>query len=149
MEIRHFYRFSKWVLFFSMMIALVVCIPSGSKLSAFSEESTKVRSEASYTEPFFPEGTYDPKIPTPESILGFPIGSKPCQYQEMVSYFKTLAESTPRADLLEYGKTHEERTLYYLVISSEDNMNRLEQIRSSIAKLAYPGKFAKRRKLLL
>jgi hypothetical protein len=148
MVIRHFYRyaqrgsyrFSTWMLSFSIMIALVVCIPLGSKLLAFAEESTKVRSEASYIEPFFPEGTYDPAIPTPESVLGFPMGSKPCQYQEVASYFKTLGESTPRARLSEYGVTYEGRILYYLIISSEENMGKLEEIKSSIAKLADPRK---------
>jgi len=120
------------------MVAFICYVHPAIKAFAFSGESSIVRLADSYTEPFFPEGTYDPGVPSPESIVGFPIGSKSCHYQEAVSYLKILAESTPRAELREYGKTHEGRTLNYLIISSEENMKRLEQIRSSMARLADP-----------
>jgi hypothetical protein len=128
------------VLFFLTMVALIWYLNPATRTFALSGESSIEKSAESYTEPFFPEGTYDPNVPTPENILGFPIGSKPCHYQEVVSYFKTLAESTPRAKVGEYGKTYEGRALYCLIISSEENMKRLEQIRSSIAQLADPRK---------
>jgi len=125
---------------FLTMVALVYYVCLTPLAFALSEESSTANVTESYTESFFPEGTYDPDIPTFKQVLGFPVGSKPCHYQEVVSYFETLAQSTPRAKLFEYGKTHEGRVLYYLVISSEENMNRLERIRSSIARLADPRK---------
>jgi hypothetical protein len=48
---KSFYGFSMWSLFFLIMIALAGYISPSPKLLAFSAESTKVRSEASYTEP--------------------------------------------------------------------------------------------------
>jgi hypothetical protein len=132
---------SRHILFFLTMVALICYLETASSTFAFSEESSTVRTAESYAAPFFPEGTYDLNIPTPESIMGFPVGSKPCHYQEVVSYFRTLAKSSPKAELLEYGKTYEGRTLCYLIISSEENMKRLEEIRVSIGRLADPRKF--------
>jgi hypothetical protein len=137
------YEVGSCALFFFTMITLIFYVCPASKTFAFSQESSIGVFGDSYTEPFSPDGTYDPDIPTPEQVLGYPVGSKPCHYREVVSYFETLAQSTPRAELIKYGKTHEGRILYYLIISSEENMSRLEQIRSSIARLADPRKLKK------
>ncbi|UCB53210.1 MAG: hypothetical protein JSV10_03790 [Candidatus Zixiibacteriota bacterium] len=93
-----------------------------------------------YTVPFFPDATYDADVPAPDEILGHPVGSRPCGYQDVVSYFKMLDQSSPRAKLFDYAKTHEGRILYYLVISSEENMTELEKIKQSMSRLADPRK---------
>jgi len=95
-----------------------------------------------YDTPFFPEGTYDSSIPDPESFLGYPLGTKPIHHREAIDYFKALASFSPRAELHKYGETFEGRALFYLVISSEENMNRLEEIKSSLKLLADPRKLA-------
>ncbi|MFQ6091596.1 MAG: M14 family metallopeptidase [bacterium] len=93
-----------------------------------------------YDEPWFPEGTYDPSIPIPDSVFGYPLGSKPVGYEETVGYFMRLAEVSERVKLEKYGETYEERSLYYAVISSAENMARLDEIKTSIARLADPRK---------
>jgi hypothetical protein len=93
-----------------------------------------------YPEPFFPEGTYDSSIPDPESFLGYPLGTKPIHHREAIDYFKALASFSPRAELHQYGETFEGRGLFYLVVGSEENMNRLEEIKSSLKLLADPRK---------
>ncbi|MFC1608258.1 M14 family zinc carboxypeptidase [Candidatus Latescibacterota bacterium] len=87
---------------------------------------------------FFPDGTYDTSIPTPKEVLGFSAGERPAKYDEVVRYFTLLAERSPRVRLFESGTTHENRTLFYLVVSSEDNMARLDEIQDNIGKLADP-----------
>ncbi|KPL05247.1 MAG: hypothetical protein AMJ73_01695 [candidate division Zixibacteria bacterium SM1_73] len=138
---KRYYKVCICILLLFTMVALLWNVCLVSKTSALSKGSSLVEFTDSYIEPFFPEGIYHPDIPTPESVMGFPMGSKPCHYEEVVSYLKLLAESTPRAELREYGKTHEGRTLYYLIISSEEKMKKLEQIRSSMARLADPRTF--------
>ncbi len=87
---------------------------------------------------FFPNGTYDPAIPSPEAALGFASGERPARSEEVLHYFQLLAEKSPRLRLVESGRTHENRKLYYALISSEENLARLESIREAVARLADP-----------
>ena len=91
-------------------------------------------------EPFFPGGIYDATIPEPDSVLGYPLGSKPVGYDEIICYLELLSKASPRVQLKKYGETYEERVLYYAIISSEDNLVRLDEIKNSIARLADPRK---------
>src|SRR5207253_4898711 len=93
-----------------------------------------------YTEPFFPGATYDQNVPTPSSVLGFEVGSKPAMHAQIEAVMKALAAKSARCKLFEYGKTHEGRTLYYLVIASEANIGKLDAIKADWAKLADPRK---------
>ncbi len=88
--------------------------------------------------PYFPNGTYNQDIPTPESVLGFKIGDRPVHHHEAVNYIKTLAEKSARVNFFIQGKTHENRTLSYVVISSEENIKNLETIKSNLKKLSDP-----------
>jgi hypothetical protein len=91
-----------------------------------------------YDVPFFPGANYDPAVPNPASILGFPTGQKPAMHAQIEAIVKALAEKSPRAKLFEYAKSHEGRTLYYLAVSSEANIKRLDQIKADLGKLADP-----------
>lgn len=88
--------------------------------------------------PFFPNGTYDPAIPSPEAALGFAGGERPARYEEVLHYFQLLAEKSPRLRLVESGRTHENRKLFYAIISSDENLARLEDIREAVSRLADP-----------
>jgi len=111
---------------------------------AFSQSDQAYRDlgSTSYTLPFFTGGTYDVSIPEPSKFLGYPVGARPARYSQVISYFKTLANSTKKAMLLEYGKTYEGRSLYYMLISSEENMVKLEEIKNAIAQLSDPRKIS-------
>jgi hypothetical protein len=96
-----------------------------------------------YEEPFFPNAKNDPGVPTPESLLGFPVGSRPATHAQIETVFKALGAKSPRCKLVEYGKTHEGRALYYMVIASPANLNRLDALKADLAKLADPRKVSK------
>src|SRR5580700_6180706 len=96
-----------------------------------------------YPAPFFPNATYDANVPSPDSVLGFPVGSKPATHAQIEAVFKAIAAKSPRCQLFEYGKTHEGRALYYMVIASEVNIGRLEALKGDLAKLADPRKVSK------
>lgn len=87
---------------------------------------------------FFPGAEHDPAIPTPESLLGFPVGERAATHAEIERAFKAWAEASDRATLFEYARSHEGRALYYLVIASPENSQRLEAIKADLAKLADP-----------
>ncbi|MSU48096.1 MAG: hypothetical protein EXS37_03240 [Opitutus sp.] len=96
-----------------------------------------------YSEPFFPNARYDAAVPTPDTTLGFPVGSRAANHAQIEAVVKALAARSPRCRLFEYGKTHEGRTLYYLVIASETNLRRLDTLKAGYAKLADPRKAPK------
>ncbi len=80
----------------------------------------------------------DPSIPKPADILGFEIGEKPIRYTESVIYLKALAEKSKNVKLFKEGKSHQGRDLYYLIISSERNLSRIDEIKSTIKEISEP-----------
>ena len=78
------------------------------------------------------------EVPAPEEILGFKPGAdyKLATYEQAIDYWQALAEATPRMKLFEAGKTGMDRTMLYAVISSEDNMARLDHYKEIAEKLS-------------
>jgi hypothetical protein len=89
---------------------------------------------------FYPDGKYNESIPTIEKILGYSIGERITKYPDLERYLCQIAESSDRAKLCTYGETYEGRKLYYLVISSPENMSKLDEIKRNISRLADPRK---------
>ncbi len=81
---------------------------------------------------------YDPAIPTPDSVLGYPLGSRVTDYAGMERYLSALAEASPRVVTGSYGSDYENRELRYLVISTQENIGRLDTIQSWNARLVDP-----------
>ncbi|MEJ2187734.1 MAG: M14 family metallopeptidase, partial [Gemmatimonadota bacterium] len=79
-------------------------------------------------------------LPTPESVLGFPVGTdfKLATYEQSIAYFKALAAASDRLELLDVGTTSFGRTWYLAVISSPDNLAKLEYFRAIAQRLAHP-----------
>ncbi len=91
-----------------------------------------------YAQAFFPDTEFDDAIPTPESILGFEVGDRAAKHAEIEACFKAWAEASDRAQLFQYATTYEGRPLYYMVISSPQNIARLDDIKAGMNKLADP-----------
>ena len=70
-------------------------------------------------------------IKSPSEFLGYELGSQFSRHADVVNYFNHVAENSPMAEYHTYGKTNERRPLTYAVISTEENMSKLENIRSS------------------
>ncbi len=79
-------------------------------------------------------------IPTPESVFGFAIGAdfKLVSYDESIRYFQRLASASDRIKLLEVGKTSAGHAWTLAVISSPENLAKLEQLRGIAQRLAHP-----------
>ena len=73
--------------------------------------------------------TYNTNIPTPESVLGAQIGEWHVRHDQLVQYMKVLAETSDRVTIEETGRTHENRPLLLLTITSPDNRDNLETMR--------------------
>lgn len=88
------------------------------------------------------EGNYDKSIPTPKEALGFEIGSRYCEWGDVLHYAETLARVSDRVRLVELGRTHEARRFVQLVISSPKNIANLDQIKADHLKLINPEQSA-------
>jgi hypothetical protein len=84
--------------------------------------------------------TIDPRIPTPFSIIGHEVGEKAVRYDPLMRYLEALAASSDRITMNPYGKTHEDRTMVHLFITSPKNHQRLDQIKANNGRLADPRK---------
>jgi hypothetical protein len=80
------------------------------------------------------------RIPTPRSVLGFEPGEdrKLAEWPALVRYYQALAEASDRVRFRELGKTTLGAPFVALVISSPQNLRRLEQYRRLNARLADP-----------
>lgn len=70
-------------------------------------------------------------LQSPEEFLGYPIGTQFTRHADVVNYFEHVAQNSPLVQYQTYGKTYERRPLTYAVISSENNLRNLEQIRNN------------------
>ncbi|MBU2278618.1 MAG: peptidase M14 [Gammaproteobacteria bacterium] len=69
-------------------------------------------------------------ISTPAQSLGFELGQWHVRHDQIEKYFRELSQQAPQLTKLEViGRTHEQRPLLQLTISSAANMAKLEQIR--------------------
>lgn len=78
---------------------------------------------------YLPDEKFDSGIRSPEDFLGYQIGEWHITHDQMVYYMRYLADQSPRATLLELGRTHEGRPHIALLITSEQNHAQLEDIR--------------------
>lgn len=87
---------------------------------------------------WLPGGTYDPAIPTPKQYFGYEIGDYLTDNLQMAAYIHKLEELSPRVKVFQYGESVERRKLWIVAVSTPENIARLEEIRSSIARLRDP-----------
>ena len=95
----------------------------------------------SFSQDYFLEkfGPYSENIQTPEEFLGYEIGYQHTRHDLILAYFKYLSSLSEKADLINYGKTHEGRSLVLLSISSSENLKNLEEIKKEHLTYTEPG----------
>ncbi len=76
------------------------------------------------------------QIQTPEQFLGYKPGDRFTPHYRMVDYFEHVAAQNPNVKLIQYGETNEKRPLIVAILSSPENMGKLEQIRTDNLKRA-------------
>ncbi|NQU47753.1 MAG: hypothetical protein HQ519_03825, partial [Planctomycetes bacterium] len=89
---------------------------------------------------YLPEqANYNPDFPTPQSVLGWQVGTWHVRHDQLVQWFQTVAASSPRVQVETYGYTHEQRPLLLATISSPENLLRIEEIRAAHVKSVFSG----------
>jgi hypothetical protein len=88
---------------------------------------------------FWPGARYEPSVPSIREVLGHGPGEKIFPHAELMSYMDALAKAEPdRVRVFEYARSWEGRKLVYAVIGSEENIGRLDEIKTAMQKLADP-----------
>jgi len=82
---------------------------------------------------------YAQEIKSPSDFLGYELGSQFSRHAAVVDYFNHIAENSKQVEFHTYGKTNERRPLTYAVISSEENLRNLDQIKEAHLKNAGIG----------
>jgi hypothetical protein len=78
-------------------------------------------------------------VPSPKSHFGFDIGDdyRLANYTQTEAYFKKLAETSKRVKLVDIGKTEEGRSQYMLIVSSPENLQKLDRYKEISQQLAH------------
>ncbi len=88
---------------------------------------------------FLVEGVnYDQSIPTPKSVLGAELGEWHVRHDQLVQYMYAVAEASDRVTITEYARSHGNRALLSLVITSPENHRNIEEIKRQHVSLSNP-----------
>ncbi|HEY1403835.1 MAG TPA: M14 family zinc carboxypeptidase, partial [Pyrinomonadaceae bacterium] len=88
---------------------------------------------------FYARGPYRENVPRPQTTTRFDVGDFHTNYATMERVIERIAEAAPdRVRLTDIGETNEHRSMHLLVISAPENLQRLDQIKANIARLADP-----------
>lgn len=84
-------------------------------------------------------GPYRGAVPRPEALLGFRLGDRNTQFAEQERVLLAIADAArDRVRVEEIGATHEGRRMRLYVVSSPENVARLDEIRRDLDRLADP-----------
>ena len=84
---------------------------------------------------YLPDIEYDKSIPTPESVLSYQVGDWHATHDQLIYYLSQLCDQSENCKWVEYARSHENRPLVNLVISSKENLSNLEALRTAHNKL--------------
>lgn len=92
---------------------------------------------------FYSRGPYKPDVPRPSDITGYEPGRFQTPHGQVVRVIERIAAAAPdRVRIIENGATWEHRRLYLVVVSAPENLARLDEIKSNLARLADPRKIS-------
>jgi len=88
---------------------------------------------------FYDRGPYRPAVPRPDSLLGYGVGDANTQFAAQERVLLAIADAArDRVRVEEIGRTAERRTMRLYLVSSPENIARLDAIRADLARLADP-----------
>ncbi|UTW56426.1 M14 family metallopeptidase [Kordiimonas sp. SCSIO 12610] len=108
-------------------------------LALLGTSTAALNAEDNFT--YWPNAAYTDDVPSLESVVGHKSGDKITTHANTRKYFEALAAAKPdQVRMFEYGESWEGRSLYYLAISSAENIAKLDDHKAGIQALADPRK---------
>ncbi len=88
---------------------------------------------------FFNRGPFRSAVPRPDDLLGYSAGAQQTQFAEQRAVLDALiAAASDRVRTEDLGVTEEGRVMRALIVSAPENIQRLDEIRADLARLADP-----------
>ncbi len=88
---------------------------------------------------FLPDDvTYNKEIPAPDQYFKQPLGQWHLTHDQVLNYMKEIARISDRAIIYEYARSYENRPLVHLVFTSEDNQEKLDELKALHLQFANP-----------
>ncbi|HKP73474.1 MAG TPA: M14 family zinc carboxypeptidase, partial [Pyrinomonadaceae bacterium] len=88
---------------------------------------------------FYARGPYRENVPRPQTVTRFDVGDFHTNYATMERVVERIAAAAPdRVRVTDIGETNEHRMMHLLVISSPDNLSRIDAIKQTVARLTDP-----------
>ena len=84
--------------------------------------------------------TYDADVPTPEEVLGYQVGEWHVRHDQLVRYMEVLAEHSDRFEIEYTGRTHEQRPLVLLRVTTPENHANIDELRDAHVAIADPSR---------
>ena len=116
---------------------LVLALFAAAPLAAQRTPVDSLRDDAKFS--FYAKGPYRTSVPKPDDVLGYAIGTWHTQYAwQEKALLAIAAAAKDRVHVEEIGRTSEKRTMRIYVVSSPENIARLDQIRADLDRIADP-----------
>jgi hypothetical protein len=88
---------------------------------------------------FYARGPYREQVPRPQGILRYDVGEFHTNYATMERVLLAVSQAAPdRVRVMDIGETNEHRMMHLVAISAPENIQRLDEIKANIARLADP-----------
>ena len=82
------------------------------------------------------DGNYSDSISHPDNFLDFEYGTRVASPAQIENAVLSYAKQSNRIKVVEYGKTHEGRSLYAVFISSPSNIDNLDEFKQALSDLS-------------
>ena len=82
------------------------------------------------------DGNYIDTIDRPDKFLDFDYGTRVATPEQITSALLAWSKQTDRLKFVEYARTHENRPLHAVFISTPENLNNLDEIQEKVTKLS-------------
>ena len=118
----------------NITLALLPLICSSFTYASVLSEPTSYSKDL-YTENIL-SGNYDSNIDKPDTFLDFGYGERVASPSQISNAILSWNNQSSKLKVVEYARSHENRPLYAVYISSEENINRLNDIKKDVIKLS-------------
>ena len=125
--IKDFSMYKRFLLFIALLLTSYIFSEPLMKPTSLSKDLYDIK---------ILNGDYNSNISHPDEFLDFEYGTRVASPAQIEKAVLNYAKQSNRIKVVEYGKTHEGRSLYAVFISSPSNIDNLDKFKQSLADLS-------------